>query len=81
MSKKQQQKTNKNINSPLLKGIIKRADYTQEQLALAIGVSPSRLNLKINGKSEFTNVEIARIVSVLGPSLQEVGDIFFPNCF
>ena len=61
----------------MLKGVIRGYGETQKDLADALGISLSSLNLKIKGKAEFRQNEIAMIKSRYGLTAQEVDSIFF----
>lgn len=67
------------MNPKKLKG--KMAEYgdRQSDLAKAVGVSPSRLNAKINEKdgADFTGNEIKAIIERYGLTDREVIEIFF----
>lgn len=65
------------MNVNLLKGKIKENGDTQDILANAIGISPSNLSDKINGKSSFRQDEIAKIKERYNLSAVEVDLIFF----
>lgn len=65
------------MNSSKLKAKIVENDDTQAQLAAAIGISPSNLNDKINGKVSFRQDEIAAIRNRYHLSAVEVDSIFF----
>lgn len=70
-------KGGENLNSSKLKAKIVENDDTQAQLAAAIGISPSNLNDKINGKVSFRQDEIAAIRNRYHLSAVEVDSIFF----
>lgn len=70
-------KGGENLNSNKLKAKIVENDDTQAQLAAAIGISPSNLNDKINGKVSFRQDEIAAIRNRYHLSAVEVDSIFF----
>ena len=65
------------MNSSKLKAKIVENDDTQAQLAAAIGISPSNLNDKINGKVSFRQDEIAAIRNRYHLTAFEVDSIFF----
>lgn len=81
MAKIQKRKTNKPVDTTLLKATMLRAGFTQEQVSQAIGISASRLNLKINNRADFSHPEIIRVVNVLKLNREETEGIFLPNCF
>lgn len=70
-------KGGENLNSSKLKAKIVENDDTQAQLAAAIGISPSNLNDKINGKVSFRQDEIAAIRNRYHLTAFEVDSIFF----
>ena len=70
-------KGGENLNSSKLKAKIVENDDTQAHLAAAIGISPSNLNDKINGKVSFRQDEIAAIRNRYHLSAVEVDSIFF----
>lgn len=49
-----------------LKGLLREKDMTQDELAKAINLSPSALNLKMNGKLDFRIPEVYAICEVMG---------------
>lgn len=69
------------MNSSLLKSYIVKYDTTQEKLAIAMGISLSRLNAKINGTNgaDFSQTEIAFIKKRYKLSNKEVCNIFFAD--
>lgn len=69
------------MNSNLLKSYIVRYDATQEKLAVAMGISLSRLNAKINSTNgaDFSQTEISFIKKRYKLSNKEVCNIFFGN--
>ena len=60
-----------------LLGKLREKHLTQEQLAKAIGMNKSTLNLKLNGRYPFTTKEIDGICKVLDIPNQEIGEYFF----
>lgn len=62
-----------------LLGRIREYGYTQEEFALAIGISATTLSLKLNGKAFFTQREMDRACAVLGIDKTEVGAYFFAS--
>lgn len=58
-----------------LRGRMTELRVTQKQLANAIGIDPSTLNLKITGKRDFTLNEVWMISQVL--KLDSVESYFF----
>lgn len=67
------------MDSNLLKGKIAEHGDTQNTLAIAIGVSPSNLNDKINGKSSFRQDEIYAIKERYKLSAADIDIIFFSD--
>ena len=65
------------MNINLLRAKIRENNDTQDKLALAIGISPSNLSDKINGKSSFRQDEIAIIKERYSLSADDVDQIFF----
>ena len=62
-----------------LKAAMARADLTQGELAKKIGMLPTSLNYRINGRLDFRLSEIRDIVKVLNLTKEETLDIFFDN--
>lgn len=60
-----------------LLGRIKEFGFTQEEFASAIGISPTTLSLKLNGKAFFTQKEMDKACAVLENDKSEVGAYFF----
>lgn len=60
-----------------LNGRIREVLGTQDNLATSIGMGRSTLNLKLNGKSDFTLSEIKRIVEVLNIPVSDITPYFF----
>lgn len=65
------------FNYSALLGLIKERGYTQEQLSNATQICPSQLSLKLNGKAQFKQRDIARIVDVLSIQPCDIGRYFF----
>lgn len=65
------------MNTQLLKSKIVEFGETQAQLAQAIGISPSNLNDKINGKVSFRQDDIAAIRNRYHLTADDVDLIFF----
>ena len=55
------------------------AGLTVEKLSENIGINPATLYRKINGKSEFTRIEMQIIQNALHLSREELCAIFFTN--
>lgn len=60
-----------------LRGRIKEVCGTQLMFAKAMGMDESTISLKLNGKAEWTRVEMARACEVLRLPLEEVHPYFF----
>ena len=60
-----------------LLGLLKERGVNQAELAEVIGISPTTLSLKINGKADFKLSEIKRICSFLEISAEKIGGYFF----
>ena len=60
-----------------LMGRIKEFGYTQEKFALAIGITPATLSLKLSNKGFFTQKEIRIACQVLEIAETDVGAYFF----
>lgn len=65
------------MDSNLLKAALKKNGETQEQLAEAMGLQTSALNMRINGKIEFRRNEINFIKKRYNLTCDEVDSIFF----
>lgn len=62
-----------------LLGRIKEFGYTQEEFALAIGISATTLSLVLNGKAFFAQRVIKKACAVLEIDKTEVGAYFFTS--
>ena len=62
-----------------LLGRIKEKHYTQAQLASAIGINPSSLNLKLNNNLNFKQDEILKISDLLNIDYSEISLYFFKH--
>ena len=56
---------------------IKKKFVNQKSFAVAMGMSVTTLNLKLNGKSVWTVEQIEKACALLGISIDEVKDYFF----
>lgn len=65
------------MNSQLLKAQMVRVKDTLAELSAVLGCTPGTLSLKINGKSEFTQNEIALISRHYQLSAEEIKEMFF----
>ena len=57
-----------------LKGLMVEREIGTNALAKKLGIGPSTLNLKINGKRDWWYLEIAHITKVFG--YDEIKDVF-----
>lgn len=55
-----------------LKGLMTEKNITQAQLAKLLGISVSTLNLKLNGKSDFTIQEGKKISRILNEEVEVI---------
>ena len=62
---------------PKLRGAIRERYPSQEAFALDIGISPSALSCKLNGKTEWVRNEIIRACDALEIPLTSVHTYFF----
>jgi putative transcriptional regulator len=53
------------INRNKLRGLMAENSITQTELAKRLGISTNAFNMKINGKTSFTETEIKRIAEIL----------------
>ena len=60
-----------------LLGRIKEFGFTQEIIALKIGMSVSTMSFKLNNKAFFTQKEIRKICDLLEIETTEIGAYFF----
>ena len=60
-----------------LLGRMREMSYTQEKLAVAIGINESTLNTKLKGKSYFNQDLINKICKVLDITVSEIGTYFY----
>ncbi|WP_054252390.1 DUF739 family protein [Neofamilia massiliensis] len=65
------------MNPNKLKAKMVECGDTQVDLAKAIGISASRLNLKINNNAQFRQEEIVAISERYKLTAIEIGEIFF----
>ena len=64
-------------NTRLLKAKMVEKGFTQGDIAERIGLSPTSVNRKINGKMDFTATEIYRLCDLL--SINDKNAVFFAN--
>lgn len=62
-----------------LKALMLKQGFTQEDVAMRLGISAQSLNAKINNKREFKASEIQALMKILGIPLQETYEIFFAH--
>lgn len=67
------------MNRAGIKSVIARNGETQGDLAAAIGLTPSALSLRINGKVRFSLSEVNKIRKRYRLSPEETVDIFFED--
>ena len=60
-----------------LLGKMREKNISQEQMASAIGISSSTMNIKLKNKSEFGQGQMIDILNVLGVPLSEISSYFF----
>lgn len=65
------------MNTAGIKSVIAKHGETQGDLAEAIGLTPSALSLRVNGKVRFSLNEVNRIRKRYKLSPEETVDIFF----
>ncbi len=66
-----------NYDYSKLSGKIKEVFANQGNFANAIGISRTTLNLKLNGKGNFSQEEIAKSIEVLGIPQENLSEYFF----
>lgn len=67
----------KKMNKPLMRAEMMKYGDSQKDLANALGISLSRLNLKINGGADFRQAEILFIKDRYKLKPEEIDAIFF----
>lgn len=67
------------LNFNKLKGKMTEMEYTQEKLAVKLGITLQSLNSKINNRSQFNFGEIIKIINVLQINSNEIVEIFFKD--
>ena len=60
-----------------LRGAIREKFGTQEAFAAAMGMDPSTLSAKLNGRSEWDRAEIEKACTLLGVPLERAHEYFF----
>lgn len=56
-----------------------RCGYTQKSLAQEIGITPSKLSMKENGRAKFTVKDIGCIAKALHLTPDDIARIFFAD--
>lgn len=64
-------------NYSKLRGKIKEVFGRQDDFAVEMGMDRSTLSLKLNGKSDWTRLEIEKACLLLGIPVEEVHAYFF----
>ena len=64
-------------NETVKPSLIKEFGYTQENLAKETGMTKVTMNLKLNNKANFTQLEIEKIRKNLHITCDEIGVYFF----
>lgn len=67
------------FNERRLRERLFREGYTKEKLAGVLGINQATLYRKINGKSEFTRIEMQLVQNALHLSCEELCSIFFAD--
>ncbi|MDY6350556.1 MAG: helix-turn-helix transcriptional regulator [Selenomonas sp.] len=67
------------VNTNELRAARVRIGLNQSDLAKKIGMTPSKLSMKENGKVPFSVKDIDSIAKVLGLSANDIINIFFTN--
>ncbi len=67
------------FNHDKLAGLIKEKRTTQKALAELIGISSNSFSSKMNNKSEFSTIEIAKICNALEIDNSAIGLYFFTS--
>lgn len=62
-----------------LRGMFQVRGYQDQEVAQAIGISPSTLSTKMQGHSAWTSCEIAAICELLEIQQKDIGKLFFPQ--
>jgi DNA-binding Xre family transcriptional regulator len=64
-----------------LKGRMRSEGQTTRTMAEFLNIAPNTFSLKINGISEFTCSEMAKICNVLAIKPKDMVEFFFPSMF
>ena len=67
------------VNTNKLKGKIIGAGYNLTTFAEALGVSQATLSDKLRGEGYFNTMQIEKIVSLLGITIQDIPGYFFAD--
>lgn len=67
------------VNVNELRAARVRCGFTQKNLAQEIGISPSKLSMKENGRAKFTVNDIGNIAKVLKLTSDDIARIFFAD--
>ena len=65
------------FNYARLRGKIREVLGSETALALALGMSRSTISMKLNGKAEWSQQEMLKVVELLGEPISEVNNLFF----
>lgn len=65
------------MNASEFRAAVARAGISNRAIAANLGLSEQALYNKINGRTEFKNSEIVKLVELLGLSMDSVNIIFF----
>lgn len=65
------------VNVNMLKAKIIEKNIEKKKIAEYLGISPTSLNYKINGKTEFKGSEIQLLSKILG--IEKEKDVYFFN--
>ena len=65
------------FNYAKLRGKIREVFGSETALAEALGMSRSTMSMKMNGKTEWSQQEMLRVVELLGEPISEVNSLFF----
>jgi DNA-binding XRE family transcriptional regulator len=60
-----------------LRVVLERFGHTQNDLAELLGITYQSVSIKMNGKKDFSQTEIYRIIQYYSLTAEEVMDIFF----
>lgn len=65
------------FNYSKLLGRMRECGFTQEQLAIAIGINKGTLSVKLNNRFSFSQEEIIAICKLLNIPISEISDYFY----